>query len=1098
MRRQDERNDQPLPVPGIASNTFGGPAAVLAGGVQQNFWSALPAGASPARVVPAQLQADVTDFVGRSEELAELDLLLAAAERSPTAMVISAVAGTAGVGKTALALRWAHRVRSNFADGQLYVNLRGFDAGQPLSALDGLAGFLRALGVAGEDIPTDLDECAAVYRSLLNGRRMLILLDNASSVEQVRPLLPGSPSCVVLVTSRDSLSGLVARHGAHRLDLDLLPQRDALVLLAALIGDRVAAEPDQAARLAELCARLPLSLRVAAELAASRPAASLRQLVDELADKQQRLDLLDAGGDPRTAVQTVFSWSYQHLSADAARVFRLIGLHPGPDFDPYAAAALTHRSCVYSQQMLDVLARAHLVQTPRRGRYGLHDLLRVYAARLAETEETEADREDALTRLFDYYLVTSAAAMDVLIPAQRHRRPRVLPPDTPLPPLPDPATARPWLDAERDALVAVLGYTAARGYPGYTTRLADTLYRYFEAGARFPNGLSIHTHALNAARLTGEVAAEADALLNLGAVHWQQGHYRTATDYLGQVLPLARRVGDRVMECRALLSLGLVYWQQGDQEQATDFLHGALELSREIGDRVREARALASLGAVDRRQGRNPQAIEHNQQALAVAREIGDRVSEAYALAGLGAIYRRQGDYGQATTYYRQALTLGREIGDRVSEARALAGYGAIFRRQGDNQEASEQYQQALALFREVGDRHGEAHTLNCLGQSLLALGKPEQALAHYDAARSLAAQIGQRYEEAHAHDGLARLHQVAGRIDRARYNWEQALRLYTELNVPNAGLVQASLAALDGATTAAAGPGQRDQDGWPLAPRATAKVSLRARKRGGGPVTINLAEARSALEAASVRTADLLESVPDGVAPVVGSEWTVAEVGAHLVVALRTYTEAVDGSFYAVTPYLSDAETFPARLAAVTAGTLELVAEREPRALDVRRMVRLEHERSLAHAANPVLRQLCRFKKPARPLDARERRGDRVGDRETRREAHRTSSRTSIVPVTAADMSAVRSSSRRSIASRTLATRASLFAKNQAHAGNAARRSRVQGSARARRAGGGRARLRSTPRHAPGAPEAPRARGARARGALPCPSALRRGGEQR
>ncbi len=279
------------------------------------------------RVVPAQLPADVDVFTGRGLELAELDRLLTtttaeqatAAGGGSTAVVISAVSGTAGVGKTALALRWAHRVRGEFPDGQLYVNLRGYDPDQPVSPADALARFLRALGVPGADIPLEVDERAALYRSLLAGRRMLIVLDNASTVEQVRPLLPGTPSVVVVVTSRDSLAGLVAREGGRRLDLDLLPPEDAVVLLGALIGERVAAEPDAAAVLAGQCAWLPLALRVAAELAASRPVTSLAQLVAELADEQRRLELLDAGGDPRTAVRGVFSWSYQHLPVEAAR-----------------------------------------------------------------------------------------------------------------------------------------------------------------------------------------------------------------------------------------------------------------------------------------------------------------------------------------------------------------------------------------------------------------------------------------------------------------------------------------------------------------------------------------------------------------------------------------------------------------------------------------------------------------------------------------------------------------------------------------------------------------------------------------------------------
>jgi hypothetical protein len=291
--------------------------------------------------VPRELPALVRNFTGRSDELDTLTTLLdESGDRTLGTVVISAIGGTAGVGKTALAVQWAHRVAARFPDGQLYVNLRGYDPAQPMPAAEALGRFLRALGVPGRDILPEEDERAARYRSLLAGRRMLVLLDNAGSADQVRPLLPGPSACAVVVTSRDSLAGLVARDGAARLDLDLLPESEAVSLLRALIGERAHADPGAVARLAAQCCRLPLALRVAAELAAARPADPLAELSADLADQQQRLDLLNVGGDPRTAVRAVFSWSYRHLDAAAVRAFQLTGLHPGPDFDSYAVAAL--------------------------------------------------------------------------------------------------------------------------------------------------------------------------------------------------------------------------------------------------------------------------------------------------------------------------------------------------------------------------------------------------------------------------------------------------------------------------------------------------------------------------------------------------------------------------------------------------------------------------------------------------------------------------------------------------------------------------------------------------------------------------------------
>jgi DNA-binding IclR family transcriptional regulator len=341
------------------------------------------AGDRLATAVPRELPAPVAGFVGRAEELAALASLLNRPAEEMPAVVISAIGGTAGVGKTALALQWAHRAARRFPDGQLYANLRGYDPDRPMSAGDALAGFLRALGVPGPDIPADEDERAAKYRSLLAGKKVLVVLDNVRSEEQVRPLLPGSASCAVVVTSRDSLAGLVARDGATRVEVDLLPLAEAVSLLRQLIGQRVDDDPGAAETLADQCCRLPLVLRVAAELATARPDVALVELAGELADQQRRLDLLDAGGDPRTAGRAVFSWSYRHLENDSALAFRLAGLHPGPDFEAYAAAALTGMTLEQARTVLDTLTRAHLIQPTRTGRYGMHDLLRAYARELA-------------------------------------------------------------------------------------------------------------------------------------------------------------------------------------------------------------------------------------------------------------------------------------------------------------------------------------------------------------------------------------------------------------------------------------------------------------------------------------------------------------------------------------------------------------------------------------------------------------------------------------------------------------------------------------------------------------------------------------------
>jgi tetratricopeptide (TPR) repeat protein/DNA-binding SARP family transcriptional activator len=762
-----------------------------------------PAGERPAsrpapQPVPAQLPPDVRGFTGRHDELDELDRLLVDTDDQSTAVVISAVAGTAGVGKTALAVRWAHRVRDRFPDGQLYVDLRGYGPDRPVPAEKALARFLVNLGVAGQDIPLDVEDRAARYRTEINGRRMLVVLDNAASVEQIRPLLPGTRSCSVVVTSRDSLPGLVALHGGRRLDLGLLPRPDAVTLLRTLIGDRVDAEPEAAATLATQCARLPLALRVAAELATARPATPLADLVRELDDQAQRLQRLDAGGDPRAAVRAVFSWSYDHLPADAARAFRLAGLHPGSGLDAYATAGLTGTALADAKRSLDVLERAHLIHATGPGRYGTHDLLRAYARDQAGSQDTEADRRAALTGLFDYYLAAAASARDARTPPERRHGPR-LSPGSPIPPVPDQAAALAWLDAERPNLVAVCAHAAAHGWPAHAIMLASTLFRYLDAGAHLPDALSIHTDASNAAGQVGDPAAQAYARANLGVVHMRQGRYEQAAERYEEALLLFGQTGDRVGEARTLTHLGLVNWRQGRYEQAAQRHRLALTRYRETGNRIGEANALTNLGLVLWRQGRYEEASEGHRQALVLYREAGHRFGEANAQANLGAVYLGQGRYEQAADQLRQALTAFRETGNRIGEGYALANLGVVSLRQGRHRQAAADLRQAVTVFRETGNRDGEAEALNGLGETLHATRQSEQARAEHAAALALAAETGDRFQQARAHAGLARAHDAAGEHGPAREHWQHALTLFADLAVPEADVVRQRLAVLGG-----------------------------------------------------------------------------------------------------------------------------------------------------------------------------------------------------------------------------------------------------------------------------------------------------------
>jgi DNA-binding SARP family transcriptional activator/Tfp pilus assembly protein PilF len=751
--------------------------------------------------VPRELPGAVPYFVGREGELATLTGLLGrTGQRSPGTVVISAIGGAAGVGKTALALRWAHQVASRFPDGQLYVNLRGYDAGQPMPAADALAGFLRSLGVPGQRVPADTDERAARYRSLLASRRMLVLLDNASDVAQVRPLLPGADGCVVVVTSRNSLAGLVARDGAQRLALDLLPQEDAVALLRALIGARADAEPYAAQELARRCARLPLALRVAAELVAARPADPLANFVAELAGPR-RLDLLDAGEDESTRVRRVFSFSYRHLDVGTARAFRLAALlSPGPDLDRYALAALTDTTVAQASQALGLLARSHLVQQTGPARYGMHDLLRDYARELAEAHDTAEDRRAALSRLFDYYLHTAASCAKVLRPAEAARRPRISPPATPVPHVADAAAAREWLGAERASLVSVTAYMAANGWPDHAIRMSAILSRSLEDGGHFPEAIIIHTHARNVARRVGQRADEGNALSSLGLVAWWQGRYEQAADNLQQAVMLSREAGDYNGQAIALANLGIVEGQQGRYEQAADYLRQALAMVRETGDRVGETSALVNLGMVEDQQGRYEQAADYYQQALALSRETGDHNSQAYTLANLGIIEQRRGCFELAASYIRQCLSIFRTVGNRSGQSPALAALGDVELRQGHCGRAADNYRESLALCRELGDRSGEAVALNGLGEAFLAAGRPADAHVQNAAALRLATQIGQKHEQARAHACLAAAHRTTGEHVQARRHFLDALSLYQNLGAEtDAEQVRAELNSLTG-----------------------------------------------------------------------------------------------------------------------------------------------------------------------------------------------------------------------------------------------------------------------------------------------------------
>jgi DNA-binding SARP family transcriptional activator/Tfp pilus assembly protein PilF len=761
------------------------------------------AAAGLAPLVPRELPARVHHLIGRQRELAMLTEFTGQGRQDMPAVVISAIGGTAGVGKTALALAWAHDAADRFPDGQLYVNLRGYDADQPVSAADALAGLLRSLGVSGQDIPTETEDRARRYRTLLAGYRVLVLLDNARDVMQVRPLLPGTAGCAVLITSRDSLDGLAARDGGRRLDLDVLPLPDAVVLLRSLIGSQVDSDPDAAAELARLCAQLPLALRITAELAVSRPESSLRELAAELA--ASRLDSLDAGED-RSDVRVVFSWSVRHLPDETARAFALIGLHPGEYVDVHAVAALAGISTGQARQVLARLQRASLLQLNGH-RYGMHDLLRAYARELAAAQYPGRDCDEALTRLFDFYRAAAAAAMDVLYPAEAHRRPRVDRAATVVPDMPGDAEARAWLDAERANLVAVVVHCVSQGRPRHATDLARTLFRYLMNGSHLPQATIIYDHALQAARASADIAAEAEALNGLGGIGIMKGRFREAADMYEAALERYRQCGDLTGRTRVLHNLGNIEMQLNNHQAAASYYRRAIGAAEDAGDSLGAVRALADLAAAETELGSYEEAAEHLRRALPVLRQAQDQFYEAEALERTGDLGLRRGRLAEAAGFFEQALALYRRLDHPTGLASALGSLGEVSLLRGEYERATSHLRRALDLFRETGNQFGEIRVLLNLARALDGTGQPDGARAELTAALRLAAETGNTYQQATAHRELGDGYFRAGEREQARDHWQRAVILYAQLGAPEEDQVRANLSDPEAGVPESAAP---------------------------------------------------------------------------------------------------------------------------------------------------------------------------------------------------------------------------------------------------------------------------------------------------
>jgi tetratricopeptide (TPR) repeat protein/transcriptional regulator with XRE-family HTH domain len=672
----------------------------LAGREREQFFQAVDSpdpGHGPE--TPRQLPLDVRGFAGRRAHVERLDACLDSDPAHPTTVVVSAVAGMAGVGKTALALHWAHRRADRFPDGQLYVNLRGFDAAESVvDPADAVRGFLEALQVPVARIPADPDARAALFRSLLADRRMLLVLDNARDDVQVRPLLPGAGHCVVVVTSRDRLSGLIVGEGARPLHLDVLADDEAAALLAGRLGaDRLAQEPAAVAAIIAATGRLPLALSIVAARVATHPTFPLASFAAQLSRAEGRLDAL-ADGD----VRRVFSWSYRALSKEAARLFRLFGLHPGPDLTVAAAAALLGAPIGVAEALLADLTRLHLVTEPVPGRYTLHDLLRAYAAELTRATDHDDERHDAQARLYIHYLDTALAAA-VLVQPQWQVIPSL--PAVTGPPL---AATLEWalefFTAEHLVLLRCVHQAAETGFEAFAWRLAWTLATFYAPQGRWRENAGAQQVALEAAVRTADLTGQATAHRLLSRAELRLGHVDEAETHLRQALDLYERLDDPTGQAQTLHNLAELGQMRGRPDEAVQNARTALRLYREAGNRDGEARSLNAIGWLAATAGDYQEAIACCTAALAVQQTSGDRNGQGATLDSLAFTYTRMGEPDRAADACEQAVALFRESADRYHEAETLMQLGDIRETLAQSEAAAEAWQRAAEIFDDLND----------------------------------------------------------------------------------------------------------------------------------------------------------------------------------------------------------------------------------------------------------------------------------------------------------------------------------------------------------------------------------------------------------
>ncbi len=724
------------------------------------------------------LPRDVATFTGRQRELQQLAEAAAGACR---VVAVHAIGGMAGVGKTAFAIHASHRLAGKFPDGQIFLLLHGHTPGRPpVDPADALAGLLLTIGVPAAQIPPGLDPRIALWRDRVSARRLLLVLDDAASSDQVKPLLPSTAGSLVLITSRRHLSAL---DDATTISLDTLPPTEAAILLVRLAGRaRLSPADPSVADIVKLCGYLPLALGMVARQLHHHPAWTAAGRAAELAAARDRLGLLVTES---LSVAAAFDLSYADLNQDQQRLFRRLGLHPGADIDAYGAAALDGADLEVARRGLEALYDQYLLTEPAQGRFGLHDLIRAHARALADRLDAPSDRQAATTRLLDYYQHTAARA-NALIMRQARPVPTVRPGGMPAaaPAFADLEEALAWARGERTSLLACLDYAVRTGQHAQVMTLTASIAGLLRRDGPWAEAIGRHASAVEAARRLGDRLGLANALNDMGDLWRMTGGWAAAGKALEQALAVYRELGDQLGQANALHDLGTGHRLTGDYRAAGKALEQALSIYRELGDRRGQANALSELGAA--RPGYLA-AAEALEQALSIYRELGDRRGQASTLNFLGTVWCQADDYPAAAAAQEQALGICRELGDRLGQAHTMRGLATVWRLTGDYESAEQALEQALGIYRDLGARNGEAHALHDQGIVWRLTGDYEAAEQALEQALGLFVSLGARSGEAGALHDLGIVRRRMGDYPAAVQALERSLGVYREVGLRDA-----------------------------------------------------------------------------------------------------------------------------------------------------------------------------------------------------------------------------------------------------------------------------------------------------------------------